>query len=102
MAPALPAPMPRSLPIPRTARSSSTSTARCRPSWTIRSGRDHSRGVPALLAELAGVFALVAVISGRPTAFACVLDAPPGVELVGLYGSSVRSALPATPGSGLR
>ncbi len=44
-------------------------------------------GVPALLAELAAVFALVAVISGRPTAFlGDVLDAPVGVELVGLYG----------------
>src|ERR1700722_15935420 len=44
-------------------------------------------GVPALLAELATVFALVAVISGRPTAFLRdVLDAPAGVELVGLYG----------------
>ena len=44
-------------------------------------------GVPALLAELAVPFALVAVISGRPTAFlADVLGAPPGVELVGLYG----------------
>jgi trehalose 6-phosphate phosphatase len=44
-------------------------------------------GVPALLAELAVLFALVAVISGRPTAFLRdVLDAPPGVELVGLYG----------------
>ena len=44
-------------------------------------------GVPALLAELAAAFALVAVISGRPTAFlADVLEAPPGVTLVGLYG----------------
>ena len=44
-------------------------------------------GVPALLAELAATFALVAVISGRPTAFlADVLGAPPGVTLVGLYG----------------
>jgi trehalose 6-phosphate phosphatase len=44
-------------------------------------------GVPALLAELAGTFALVAVISGRPTAFlADVLQSPPGVTLVGLYG----------------
>jgi trehalose-phosphatase len=44
-------------------------------------------GVPALLAELAASFALVAVISGRPTAFLRdVLDAPAGVELVGLYG----------------
>ena len=44
-------------------------------------------GVPALLAELAVPFALVAVISGRPTAFlADVLGAPPGVTLVGLYG----------------
>ena len=44
-------------------------------------------GVPALLAELAVPFALVAVISGRPTDFlADVLGAPPGVALVGLYG----------------
>jgi trehalose 6-phosphate phosphatase len=44
-------------------------------------------GVPALLAELASEFALVAVISGRPTAFLRdVLDTPTGVELVGLYG----------------
>ena len=44
-------------------------------------------GVPALLAELAAAFSLVAVISGRPTAFlADVLSAPPGVTLVGLYG----------------
>jgi trehalose 6-phosphate phosphatase len=44
-------------------------------------------GVPALLAGLAAHFALVAVISGRPTAF--LLDrlaSPAGVELVGLYG----------------
>ena len=44
-------------------------------------------GVPALLAELAVPFALVAVISGRPTAFLDeALGAPPGVELAGLYG----------------
>jgi trehalose 6-phosphate phosphatase len=44
-------------------------------------------GVPALLAALAARFALVAVISGRPTAFlAEVLGAPPGVTLTGLYG----------------
>lgn len=44
-------------------------------------------GVPELLAELAVPFALVAVISGRPTAFlADVLGAPPGVTLAGLYG----------------
>jgi len=44
-------------------------------------------GVPALLAALAVPFALVAVISGRPTAFlADVLGAPPGVTLAGLYG----------------
>ncbi len=44
-------------------------------------------GVPALLAELAVPFALVAVISGRPTAFlAEVLGAPRGVMLAGLYG----------------
>lgn len=44
-------------------------------------------GVPALLTDLAVPFALVAVISGRPTAFlAEVLGAPPGVTLAGLYG----------------
>jgi trehalose 6-phosphate phosphatase len=44
-------------------------------------------GVPALLAELAAVFALVAVISGRPTDFLrTALGEPAGVELVGLYG----------------
>jgi trehalose 6-phosphate phosphatase len=44
-------------------------------------------GVPGLLAELTTTFALVAVISGRPTAFLReVLGAPPGVQLVGLYG----------------
>jgi trehalose 6-phosphate phosphatase len=44
-------------------------------------------GVPALLEELVGEFALVAVISGRPTAFlAEALGAPAGVTLVGLYG----------------
>jgi trehalose 6-phosphate phosphatase len=44
-------------------------------------------GVPALVAELAVPFALVAVISGRPTAFLDeALGAPPGVELAGLYG----------------
>ncbi len=44
-------------------------------------------GVPALLAALASRFALVAVISGRPTAFlAEVLGSPPGVTLAGLYG----------------
>ena len=44
-------------------------------------------GVPELVAELAVPFALVAVISGRPTAFlAEVLGSPPGVTLAGLYG----------------
>jgi len=44
-------------------------------------------GVPALLADLAGEFALVAVISGRPTSFlAGALGQPPGVTLAGLYG----------------
>jgi trehalose 6-phosphate phosphatase len=44
-------------------------------------------GVSGLLAALAGPFGLVAVISGRPTAFLSeVLEAPPGVRLVGLYG----------------
>jgi trehalose 6-phosphate phosphatase len=44
-------------------------------------------GVPELLADLAVPFALVAVISGRPTAFLReALGAPPGVTLAGLYG----------------
>jgi len=44
-------------------------------------------GVPELVAELATAFALVAVISGRPTAFLVdALGAPPGVTLAGLYG----------------
>ncbi|HEX3333574.1 MAG TPA: trehalose-phosphatase [Acidimicrobiales bacterium] len=44
-------------------------------------------GVPALLGDLAAVFALVAVVSGRPTEFlAAVLGPPPGVVLAGLYG----------------
>ncbi len=44
-------------------------------------------GVPELLADLARRIALVAVISGRPTAFlADALGQPPGVTLAGLYG----------------
>jgi trehalose 6-phosphate phosphatase len=44
-------------------------------------------GIPELLARLATRFALVAVISGRPIDFLeRVLQAPPGVTLVGLYG----------------
>ncbi len=44
-------------------------------------------GVPELLAGLATAFALVAVISGRPTAFLhAALGDEPAVELVGLYG----------------
>ena len=44
-------------------------------------------GVPPLVAELAVSFSLVAVISGRPTAFlAEVLGTPLGVTLAGLYG----------------
>jgi trehalose 6-phosphate phosphatase len=44
-------------------------------------------GVPALLRDLATMFALVAVISGRPTGFlAEVLGEPEGVTLAGLYG----------------
>jgi trehalose 6-phosphate phosphatase len=43
--------------------------------------------VPALLADLAKEFALVAVISGRPTSFlADALGSPQGVTLAGLYG----------------
>jgi trehalose 6-phosphate phosphatase len=44
-------------------------------------------GVPELLADLARRFALVAVISGRPTSFlADALGRPHGVTLAGLYG----------------
>ncbi|HEY6473205.1 MAG TPA: trehalose-phosphatase [Acidimicrobiales bacterium] len=44
-------------------------------------------GVPELLAGLATEFALVAVISGRPTSFlATALGSPAGVTLAGLYG----------------
>jgi trehalose 6-phosphate phosphatase len=44
-------------------------------------------GVPELLARLASAIGLVAVISGRPTAFLRqVLDDPAGVTLAGLYG----------------
>ncbi len=44
-------------------------------------------GVSRLLADLARHFALVAVISGRPTDFlAEVLGSPTGVTLAGLYG----------------
>lgn len=44
-------------------------------------------GVPALLSDLATVFELVAVISGRPTSFlADALGPPEGVTLAGLYG----------------
>lgn len=44
-------------------------------------------GVPELLAELATEFALVAVISGRPTSFlVSALASPAGVTLAGLYG----------------
>ena len=44
-------------------------------------------GVPKLLADLAGPFELVAVVSGRPPSFlAEVLGDPAGVEFVGLYG----------------
>jgi trehalose 6-phosphate phosphatase len=44
-------------------------------------------GVPATLRRLADRLALVAVVSGRPSSFLGeVLEAPPGVILVGLYG----------------
>ncbi len=44
-------------------------------------------GVPELLARLALRFGLVAVVSGRPVDFLeRVLESPPGVSLVGLYG----------------
>jgi trehalose 6-phosphate phosphatase len=44
-------------------------------------------GIPELLSRLASRFALVAVISGRPVDFLeRVLDSPPGVTLIGLYG----------------
>jgi len=50
-------------------------------------------GVPELLAHLARTLGLVAVISGRPNSFLSqVLDAPPGVQLVGLYGLELALA----------
>jgi trehalose 6-phosphate phosphatase len=50
-------------------------------------------GVPALLARLAARFGLVAVVSGRPTAFlAESLERPPEVRLVGLYGLELELA----------
>jgi trehalose 6-phosphate phosphatase len=50
-------------------------------------------GVPALLARLARTVGLVAVISGRPNSFlGQVLDTPPGVLLVGLYGLELALA----------
>jgi trehalose 6-phosphate phosphatase len=53
-------------------------------------------GVPRLLGRLASRLGLVAVVSGRPLSFlADVLDAPLGVELVGLYG--LERALAAGP-----
>jgi trehalose 6-phosphate phosphatase len=54
-------------------------------------------GVPELLGQLAHRLALVAVVSGRPTAFLTeVMDAPAGVTLVGLYG--LELALAGAPG----
>ena len=54
-------------------------------------------GVPALLAELAAAFALVAVISGRPTAFlADVLGAPPASRWSASTAWSVRCGDPCT------
>ena len=62
-------------------------------------------GVPALLSELATMFALVAVVSGRPTGFlAEVLGEPEGVTLAhsaakAAAASSAGTAAPsATPG----
>lgn len=46
-------------------------------------------GVPGLLAELAGHYAVVAVISGRPVSF-LARHLPPPVLAVGLYGLEVR------------
>jgi trehalose 6-phosphate phosphatase len=44
-------------------------------------------GVPALLAELGGIFGVVAVVSGRPAVFLDEhLGRPTGVRLIGLYG----------------
>lgn len=44
-------------------------------------------GVPGLLEDLARVFGLVAVISGRPPDFlAAAVGSPRGVEVIGLYG----------------
>jgi trehalose 6-phosphate phosphatase len=53
-------------------------------------------GVGGVLDRLAGRFALVAVVSGRPAAFLLdVLDHPAGVHLAGLYG--MEEALPTGP-----
>jgi trehalose 6-phosphate phosphatase len=50
-------------------------------------------GVPELLARLARTVGLVAVISGRPNSFlGHVLDTPPGVLMVGLYGLELALA----------
>lgn len=55
-------------------------------------------GVPAVLAELASGFALVAVVSGRPAAFLVdVLGHPARVHVAGLYGMEV-----AAPGDEVR
>ena len=59
--------------------------------FPVRAGKAYGRrplpGVPGLLTDLARPFALVAVISGRPTAFLSeVLGRPEGVTLAGLYG----------------
>ena len=58
-----------------------------RPSWPTPSAARPWPGVPAFLARLAARFALVAVISGRPTDFLHeALGSPAGVTLIGLYG----------------
>jgi trehalose 6-phosphate phosphatase len=62
-------------------------------------------GLRGLLIRLAGRFAVVAVISGRPVSFLIeALEAPTGVRLFGIYGmeetapdGSVRVAAPAEP-----
>jgi trehalose 6-phosphate phosphatase len=63
-----------------------------------------ARAIPessSVLARLAGRYALVAVVSGRPRSQVLELTAIPGIEVFGLYGlapderaSAVRTALP--------
>ncbi|MGH9047051.1 MAG: trehalose-phosphatase [Acidimicrobiales bacterium] len=55
------------------------------------------QGVPELLMELGSLFAVVAVVSGRPAAFLAEhLGRPGGVRLIGLYGLE-EAGKPAGP-----